>query len=485
MRKVLLLSIMLGWVVVAQYMSWHENSDVLVVHERIADNPVDRYVPSAEPVGTVIVAHGFSANKTLMKQWGYSLARQGFDVFIYDQPGHGQHAKTLPSLRSGLAENPLGRNLQAIASQLLQEGRAQPGRLALVGHSMGSTAAVSAALQDERLGPVVAISLGTSDVPPDQPADLLLVAAERDTPSVLRVVQSLDRPVEMVGGRNHITVIFDQDVMNLAARWIHERFGTSGPAAGDPTSVWVWIGLAMAGAVGLVLAVGHLLAPEESGAGATPLPVVPLTALATMGVAAFSAVLAGAFVRVPGLGLAVADYLVVYFLVMAAVFGALRWVWPREFAFHLAPEGEPFIVSLLRGVGLFLAYAGGIGVVIHMNLSYFVPSMPRLLPLTVLFLVTWLFLLQEDAMKRGMNGWVAAIIGLLSRGIIMATWLGAAALPNPPMFLPITIPVAGTLLIGLELIGLALRHWRFASGSIATFQALVLAWSMAASFPLV
>lgn len=483
MRKVLLLFFTLGWVVVAQYMSWRGNSDVQVVHERVAGNPVDRYVPPAGPAGVVVVAHGFAANKTMMKQWGFLLARQGFDVYIYDQPGHGQHPQALPSSRAALSDNPLGKNLHAIADQLLREGRAEPGKLALIGHSMGSTTAVSAALQDQRLGPVIAISLGTSALPPDQPADLLLVAAERDTPAVLRGVQSLGRPVEMVDGRNHITVIFDQNVMSLAARWIHERFGTSAPVVGTPNSPWLWIGLAMAGAVGLVLAVGYLLAPEESGAGASPLPVHPLTALATMGVAAFSAVLAGAFVRVPGLGLAVADYLVVYFLVMAAVFGALRWVWPREFAFNLAPEGEPFILSLLRGIGLFLAYAGGIGVVIHMNLSYFVPSISRLLPLSILFLVTWAFLLQEEAMKQGMNRWIAVFIGLLGRGIIMATWLGAAALPNPPAFLPITIPVAGTLLIGLELIGLVLRHWRFAAGSVATFQALVLAWSMAASFP--
>lgn len=485
MRKVLLLAIMLAGVVAAQYMSWRQNADIQVIHERIAENPVDLYMPPANPAGVVIVAHGFAANKTLMRQWGFFLARQGFNVYLYDQPGHGEQQMSLPISRSTLADNPLGKNLRAITDQLLRDGRAQPGKIALIGHSMGSATVVSAALQDERLAPTVAISFGMTEVPADRPANLLLIAAERDTPAVTRRVSSSGRPVQVVEGRNHITVIFDQDVMRLTARRIHEGFGSAGPGVAPPAGNWLWVGLAMAGAIGLVLAVGYLLAPGDSPAGASPTPVVALTALATTAVAAFSAVLAGAFVRIPGLGLAVADYLVVYFLVMATVLAALRWVWPREFAFSLAPEAEPFFVSLLRGIGLFLGYAGGVGVVIHMNLSYFIPGLPRLGPFAALFVVLWVFFLQEEAMKRGMNKWVAAFIGLVSRGIILATWLGAAALPNPPFFLPITIPVAGTLLVGLELIGLALRHWRFSPGSVATFQALVLAWSMAATFPLV
>jgi len=489
MRKGLAMALTLAIVVLSQYAIWQQRSPVAVMTEDLAGNPTTRYTAVQDPLGVVVVVHGFSGNKEQMRQWGYALARQGFAAYLIDEPGHGASTVPLPPWR-GTDNTALSDNLRAVIDALIKAGRAQPGRIALVGHSMGASAVLGEAAADDRVRATVAISGGISGtLPPDRPQNLLAMSAARDPASIRRAVEALGREVTVVPGRNHITVVYDRGVMDRAGAWIHKSFGTQAPAPAGPGEPWAWIWTALLGALGVMLAAGALVAPRlDSRPGPWPVRVGLLGGLATAAIAPLSAVLAGVYLRLPGLGLAVIDYVIPYFMVMAAALFALRLLWPRDFGFALGDGAEPWFVGVLRGLGVFLGFVGAVGPVIHMNLSHYMPTSPRILPMAALAIGLWPYLVQEEALKcavRMSRGpWAATAVGAVGKSLILATWLWASALPNPPVFLALIVPVAAVLLLGMEALAHVLREWHYPPVAIATLVASVLAWSIAVSFPL-
>ncbi|MFZ5817033.1 MAG: alpha/beta hydrolase [Bacillota bacterium] len=494
MRKILLLVLMLAIVVGTQYMIAQERADVVVSHERLSGNPVDRYAAVGTPRGVVLVAHGFAASKKLMQPWGYALARQGFDVYIFDQPGHGEHPSSLQAW-SGLSQNPLGANLRAMVAELIRTGRAQPGKVALVGHSMGGVTVLAAGLEESAVAATVTLSAAYSDpLPPDRPAHLLSLVAERDPGSIRATAaalapQSESRKTVDVPARNHITILYDQEVMDQVAAWIHRALGSQKPGPVGTAAPWNWILLALAGGLGALLAVAWLLIPPEVRTTGRVRPLGFLTGLIALSVASLSAVLAAVYLRLPWVGVAVLDYLLPYFAVAAAVLYVLRWLWPRDFGFALTQGADTVESALVRGMGVALAYLGAVVPVIHMNLAYHMPTLPRLLPLMLSALILWLYFVQEEGLKRAVAAeWGslgALVLGLLGKGVIIGTWLAATALPNPPTFLTLTVPVTVVVLAVLEVLSAILSRMRYSSAASATLNAVVLSWAMAVTFPLV
>lgn len=490
MRKVLALALSLSVVLSTQLLIWRQQGDVAVAQETIAGSVVDRYEPTGVAAGTVVVAHGFSANRITMRQWGYAMARQGFRTYVFDQPGHGESTLPLPAWHNLGPENPLGQNLTTLVDEMVKQGKAHPGRIAFVGHSMGATTVLTAAARDDRIAATVAISAaGAGELPPDRPKNLLNLVAERDPASVQRTVTAMARPVQTVPGKNHITVIYSGSVIHQTASWIHQGFGTQGPGTAVPAAPWWLIWVTLVAALGVVLSGASILAPAPTRAGGATYRAGPGMGLVILAVAALTAVLAGVYLRLPGIGVAVVDYVMPYFLVMAGVLLALRLLWPRDFAYPVTLGTDIWPQAILRGTGVFIGYAGAVGTIIHMNLSSYIPLGPRILPILLLALGLWPFFVQEEGLKRavasGSSPWLAVAVGVGAKLIMLGTWLGSAALPNPPAFLVLVTPVALTLMLALELLGFMLRRWHYGPVAIATFSALVLGWSMAVTFPLV
>jgi len=494
MRKILLVVLMLAVVVGTQYMIHQQQADVVITHERLAGNPVDRYAAVGQPQGTVLVAHGFAGSKGLMQYWGLALARQGFDTYLFDQPGHGEQGQPLPEWRS-LADNPLGKNLQAMIAELTTSGRAEAGRIALVGHSMGGATVIAAGMEpNPAIQATIAISAAYSDpLPPDLPTNLLSLVAERDPASIRAAAVALEPQSETrktvdVPTKNHLTILYDPAVFDEAIAWIHKALGTK-PVAATPVAPWPWILAALLGGLGTVLAIAALLAPPESRAKGGRSPSLGfLTGLVALSVAALSAVLAAVYLRTPWLGVAVQDYLLPYFGVMAAVLWLLRYLWPRDFAFPLTQGGDQIGGAVLRGLGVTLAYLGAVVPVIHTNLTHHMPNGERVIPLLASALVLWLYFVQEEGLKRAVvnsRGHLAGLVlGLVSKLVVIGTWLGATALPNPPIFLTLTIPITLVVLVVLEVIAAVMGALRFSSAASATVNAMVLAWSISVTFPL-
>ncbi|HYF93171.1 MAG TPA: alpha/beta fold hydrolase [Symbiobacteriaceae bacterium] len=510
MRKVLVITLLLALVLGSQYMAWRHRSGVSVTTETLAGNPVTHYHAPGGSRHVVIVAHGFASNKEMMRPWGYYLATAGFETYVFDEPGHGASRRPLPAWQDAESDA-LGVNLTTLIDQLVLMKRAEPGQVALVGHSMGGAAVTQAALADGRIKAIVAISSAYGrPLPADKPANLLSLAAERDPASVVDAVTALAtlsdngrgalgkqygdfsagtaRESDVIDGRNHITILYDAGAMARTAGWIARSLGAPEPARA-PDYGWAWVGLGVAGALALVLALAAFLSPPEVRRAARNLPRVGfLTGLVMVAVAAFSAVLAAAYLRIPWPKLATTDYLLAYMLVMALVLLGLRLFWPREFGFPVAAEPDTDLGGLVRVTGIFLAFVGAAGTVVHMNAANFVPTAYRFFVMIPMALIFWLFFAQEEGLKRAiandLGPWAGAVVGVAGKLVIVATWMGATALPNPLIFLPLTIPVVLPLFLVLEVFSYLLNLWRYPAGSAAAFSSLVLAWSLAVTMPL-
>lgn len=510
-RKILVISLLLAVVLGAQYMAWRERSGTSVSTETVAGNPVDHFRPQGKSQGVVIVAHGFASNRAMMRPWGYRLAAAGFDTYVIDEPGHGASRRALPSWQTG-GDEPLGANLRAIIDELVALKRAEPGRIALVGHSMGGAAVTQAALADDRVSATVAISSAYGrPIPPDRPRNLLSLAAERDPGSMVEAVKALAAQADngkgeldkmylsadqtsarvsgIVPGRNHITILYDAGVMDRTALWIAGPLGAEMRGAASAGSYgWAWVAVALAAGMALFFTMAALISPPEVRRLARHLPRMSLlTALGMVAVAAFVAVLGAAWFRIPWPRLAVADYIMAYMLVLSLVLMALRLIWPRDYGFPVAAEPETDLSGLVRALVLLGAFVGVVGTVIHMNVANFVPTGSRLLMMIPLAVVLWLYGSQEEGLKRAVTNefapWAGVVVGVVAKVLIVVTWTGASALPNPSGFLPLMIPVVLPLFLLLEVVSYALNVWRYSPVGAAALSSLVLSWSIAVTMP--
>lgn len=155
----------------------------LVVHAGSAD--------AAAAQGTVIVHHGLSGQKEVHGRELISLAAAGFLAIGVDAVGHGE--RRWPGFEERLQEAPdrwFVEAVRATASEtprlidaLAARGWARPGRIGMVGASMGAFATYGAVLQDRRIRAAVCL-LGTP-IWPTGASDSPHLAPERFFPVAL------------------------------------------------------------------------------------------------------------------------------------------------------------------------------------------------------------------------------------------------------------------------------------------------------------
>ncbi len=122
----------------------------------------------------VIIAHGFAASERLMLGYAHTLALAGYAVVLTDFTGHGRNA---------LAFDPeaLQEGIDHAYEVLVAQPEVDADRIALLGHSMGSGAAMAAARRNpERYRATVAVSPVAAEVTSSTPRNLLLQAGTWD-----------------------------------------------------------------------------------------------------------------------------------------------------------------------------------------------------------------------------------------------------------------------------------------------------------------
>lgn len=187
----------------------------------------------AKTIPGILVAHGFAGSKQLMLGYGHVLAHAGYAVMLWDFDGHGANGTRLERYE-------LQQNLERALQALLEQPQVDPGRLALLGHSMGSGIVMNAGIRDrERFAATVAVSPTGANVTPQSPRNLQLQAGSGEG----RFVGNAERLLAQAGGENtnlatgqgrelvvipgveHITILFSDGSHQSALRWLDAAFG--------------------------------------------------------------------------------------------------------------------------------------------------------------------------------------------------------------------------------------------------------------------
>ncbi|GAB4210570.1 MAG: alpha/beta fold hydrolase [Roseiflexaceae bacterium] len=214
---------------------------------RVGEIPATLYAP-ARPLGpAVVIAHGFAGSQQLMQPFALTLARAGYTAITFDFPGHGQNSTPLGE-GAGRAAG-LDRALDQVVA--LARGRSD-GRVALLGHSMGSQAVVRYAQEHPAIEATVAVSLVYSGVTPSSPRNLLVLTGALEgnlRPLAQQVADAAAggtaqpgvtygsfadgnaRRVVFPASVEHIGVLYSPTSMAESLDWLNAAFGQPAPAS--------------------------------------------------------------------------------------------------------------------------------------------------------------------------------------------------------------------------------------------------------------
>jgi dienelactone hydrolase len=466
----------------------------------------------AEKVPGVLVAHGFAGSKQLMLGYAQVLAHAGYAVMLWDFAGHA--ANSTPLERFSLQQD-----LDVAYAALIKQSEVDPMRLALLGHSMGSGAVMSAGIRDvDRFAATVAISPTGAQVTPSTPRNLLLQAGSWEG----GFIENAQRMLRAAGGENenlaegrgrslviipnaeHITILFRNVSHQAALRWIDATFGVSRTISYiDRRMIWYGLHLLawlmLLGAVAPVLAEpatdnklrsNELLAGSGVGevGGVGEAGGVPLTAtgyespvklnpfrrwggllLAPL-VASAGLTLISGVVKIESLGgLQVGGAVGIWFFVAGIVWLGVLFRLPR-----------PTVRAVVLGVALFVLFWVAFGAMAQLTWLqwWLIPVRLRLWPLLSLVCFPWF--LASGMAQQGVGLFLRVALWLcqslaLVGGFILVLYL----LPQLGfifLLLPLFPPLMAIFSLTASLVN---QVWSYALGS-----ALFFGWMIAAAFPL-
>lgn len=462
--------------------------------------PLTLFRPAAphDAAPVVLISHGFAGSQQLMQSFALSLARNGYLAVTFDYYGHGRHPQPLRGdvAKIGGATQKLLEQTRAIADYALSLPGAS-GELALLGHSMASDIVVRYAQQDSRVAASIAVSMFSSAVTAEAPANLLVIVGDlegflkkealrvqglvsedpRKARTVGRVSDGSARRIVFAEGVEHVGVLYSSAAQREAVRWldaVYAREGSGAVARRGPAIVALLLGL-MALARPLCRALPQVAA--QAVGAALPwrrlLPAGLVPALATpLLLSRFPADFMGALV-----GGYLAAHFFVYGLIAALV---LAWVTRGRAARPVAVNYARLALAAAIATAYF---AGAFALALDTYVTSYAITATRL-PLILATLAGTLtyFLADEwlaNGERRARGGQLfTRLCFLLSLGI-------AVALSFEDLFFLLII--AAVIVIYFLVYGLFSR-WVYARtghpavGAIA--NAVTFAWALGAVFPL-
>ena len=142
-------------VLVIAFSFWKlERAEAGILAERLGtDTPATVFYRAEAPdAPVVVIAHGFGGSRQLMRSWALTLARAGYVAVTFDFMGHGRN--TTPMERGdGVAEANIDAMMAEVArvTDAALEHPHADGRLALIGHAMGSDVVIRQGIADTRV----------------------------------------------------------------------------------------------------------------------------------------------------------------------------------------------------------------------------------------------------------------------------------------------------------------------------------------------
>jgi pimeloyl-ACP methyl ester carboxylesterase len=472
----------------------------------------------SEKIPGVLVAHGYAGSKQLMLGYAHVLAHAGYAVMLWDFGGHG--ANPAPLERESLQQD-----LNVAYAALLEQPEVDPSRLALLGHSMGSGAVMSAAIRNpERFAATVAVSPTGAGVTPSIPRNLQLQAGSWEG----GFVKNAQRLLAAAGGENdnfaggrarslviipnaeHITILLRNVSHQAARKWLDATFGLSNSSTSSSNYVdrrMAWYALHLVAWLLLLFAIAPVLASPSSDRKKPiqpnpseltfPTPLDPPLPPLKRGVKEGQKVIPSSLVRkkVRGFGLLFAPFVASGGLLLLSrggdidslgglLVGGAMGIW-----FAIAGVVWLGILSglprpTIRGVGLGLALFvllwvafGAIAQEVWVQ-WWLIPARLKLWPLLSLACLPWFLasgVAQQDAgIFKRIAWWLGQSVALVL-GFILVLYL----LPQLS-FIYLLLPLFPLFMAIFSFAAAQLNEtWSYALGS-----ALFFGWAIAAAFPL-
>ena len=448
--------------------------------------PLTIVTPQGEARGSrplVLIGHGFAGSTVIMRGFALSLAHAGYTVALWDFDGHGTNPQSLPSGR----KDSLVTNAETALAEAEARGLGDPGRVAILGHSMGSGVALAFGQRHPGTAATIAISPGGQPVTPALPHNLLLMAGSLEASFVRNAEQRLSeaggpggdpaagtaRKLLVIPGVEHISILFAPTAHAAARDWLDATFGPQ-PGARAYTDRRVrWYGLGLLGTLLVAAALAPLVAdPSPASRSNRPL----WWRLAALAGGALGATLALWLVGKAGLGLRnllgllVGGYVMIWFGVAGLLSLLLLRIRPSS------PSRRAILGGLLAFAALWLG-VGLLGQLVWLP-WLLIPRRLLLWPLGGLLLLPWFLAVGEAAWGAGIAGrigWWLGHSGLLTGGLLLALRL------SPELgFIMIILPLF-PIILGFHALAAAPQRgsWPFAlSGALFT------SWLLLAVFPL-
>ncbi|OKH52291.1 alpha/beta hydrolase [Calothrix sp. HK-06] len=215
-----------------------------------------------QKVPGVLIAHGYAGSKQLMLGYAYTFAHAGYAVMLWDFDSHA--ANTQP-----LQQDSLSSNLNVAYTVLIEQPEVDKSRLATLGHSMGSGAVMSAAIDNaSNYAATIAVSPTGARPTKNVPRNLQLQAGSWEG----RFIANAQRLLQTAGGENrnfadgkarnliiipnaeHITILFRTRSHEAAKNWLDATFGVQRQSNYiDNRIIWYFVQL-----VGWLVALGAI-----------------------------------------------------------------------------------------------------------------------------------------------------------------------------------------------------------------------------------
>lgn len=431
----------------------------------------------------VVVAHGFAGSRQLMVGYAHVLAQAGYGVMLLDIDGHGGNGRPLQ-----WGSDTLQANLDAAYAELVVQPEVDGDHIALLGHSMGSGAVMSAGIrQAERYQATVAISPTDAQVTADRPRNLLLQAGTLEPPFLANaqrllaragganenIAEGLARRLVVIPNVEHITILFSSASHQAALSWLDEVFGRE-TAVVYRDSRFVWYLAHLASWLVLAVAIAPLLPVREAEDGRTRrnwlgLIIGPLLAAIVV------SLLNRPFDLSSLGGMLISGALAIWFL----LFG-LGWLLAASPIHHIYIP-KPSRNDLIWGMVLFGFLSLAFGALAQLTWLPWMMNTPRLLrwPLLAAAVLPWQ--LASGAAQQGL-GWRGRLWHWLAQSIAIVFGLALMVALTPDFsFVLLLLPLMPVILAVLGIGGyMVKRLWAVALGN-----GLFFGWLLAAVFPLV
>lgn len=460
----------------------------LVVRSLMAnDIPMIFIAPkNSDPVPGVLIAHGFAGSKQLMLGYGYTFAQAGYGSLLWDFSGHGANPAPLNM-------ETLQPDLEVAYQALLEQPEVDPERLAILGHSMGSSAVMTASIeQRDRFDATIAVSPTRAGVTADKPANLQLQVGSGEG----QFVESARKLLQTAGGNNqnlvegkgrklivvpkveHITILFSDISHQSALQWLNQTFSQLKTSSYMDRRIG-WYGLHLIGGLmALAAIVPSVAAPATPITSLKPwqnwggLLATPLAA--TAGVRFISQ---GVELENLG-GLKVGGALGIWFLLGGLFWLGVQGLWPARTRWHghFSPS-KTVGIGLLVFILLWFAF-GAMAQVVWVQ-WWLIPARLQLWPILSLACLPWFLASgiaqQEIGIGKRILWWLGQTI------VLIAGLVWTISLVPQLGFVFLLLPVFPIFFGILSFVAAYVKDaWSYGIGS-----ALFFGWSLAAAFPLV